>query len=229
MSTMFLTGYSYKGGVGRSTALANIACLLAEDRNHPQKVLLWDFDLEAPGVHRLFPCKGSWQRGFVDLAYEFASTGELLDPSEFVYQSIVTGIDILPAGLVDEDYCDKLARIDWPSFFGDTPKERGPFFDWLVGWIEEAEYDYVFVDSRTGLSDVAGICTQVLPDVLLTLFRLTEQNIDGISHIVPVIREQLASRGRDHVVVLPVVSPVLSQSSETANELRERASKSTLR
>lgn len=223
METMFLTGYSYKGGVGRSTALANIACLLAEDEDHPQRVLLWDFDLEAPGVHRLFPSKESWHRGFVDLAYHFASTEKLADPSDFVYQSNVPGVDVLPAGIVGEDYCDKLSQIDWPSFFGDDPKERGPFFDRLVEWIKEAEYDYVFIDSRTGLSDVAGICTQVLPDALLMFFRLTDQNIDGISHLVPVIRGQLASRGREDVDVLPIVSPVLSQSSDTVVDLRERA------
>jgi MinD-like ATPase involved in chromosome partitioning or flagellar assembly len=46
------TFYSYKGGTGRSMALANVACLLAK----PQKgwVLMIDWDLEAPGLHRFF-------------------------------------------------------------------------------------------------------------------------------------------------------------------------------
>src|SRR2546425_5529056 len=48
--------YSYKGGVGRSMAAANLACLCAQ-RVAPagQKVLLIDWDLEAPGLHRFFP------------------------------------------------------------------------------------------------------------------------------------------------------------------------------
>jgi hypothetical protein len=46
-----ITFYSYKGGVGRSAALANVATLLAQ-RGH--RVLLMDFDLEAPGLHRYF-------------------------------------------------------------------------------------------------------------------------------------------------------------------------------
>ncbi|HLM42734.1 MAG TPA: AAA family ATPase, partial [Myxococcaceae bacterium] len=43
--------YSYKGGVGRSMALANVATLLA---HRGRRVLVVDFDLEAPGLHRYF-------------------------------------------------------------------------------------------------------------------------------------------------------------------------------
>ena len=46
-----ITFYSYKGGVGRSMALINIACLLAKQG---KKVLMIDWDLEAPGLHTYF-------------------------------------------------------------------------------------------------------------------------------------------------------------------------------
>jgi len=46
-----VTFYSYKGGVGRSMSLANIAFELAK-RN--KKVLMVDWDLEAPGLERYF-------------------------------------------------------------------------------------------------------------------------------------------------------------------------------
>ena len=46
-----VTFYSYKGGTGRSMALANIAWLLAMAG---QQVLVVDWDLEAPGLHRYF-------------------------------------------------------------------------------------------------------------------------------------------------------------------------------
>src|SRR5258708_2559258 len=51
-----ITFYSYKGGTGRSMALANIACLLAQRQslNAGKGVLLIDWDLEAPGLHRYF-------------------------------------------------------------------------------------------------------------------------------------------------------------------------------
>lgn len=47
-----ITFYSYKGGVGRSMGLANIAVLLAR---WEYKVLIVDWDLEAPGLENFFP------------------------------------------------------------------------------------------------------------------------------------------------------------------------------
>ncbi len=47
-STRFVTFYSYKGGVGRSLALANTAFSLAAQG---KKVLIIDMDFEAPGQH----------------------------------------------------------------------------------------------------------------------------------------------------------------------------------
>jgi len=46
-----ITFYSYKGGVGRTMCLANIAVLLAK---WGHKVLMVDWDWEAPGLERYF-------------------------------------------------------------------------------------------------------------------------------------------------------------------------------
>src|SRR5438105_15217393 len=48
---LILTFYSFKGGVGRTMALANIAYLLAKME---KRVLVVDWDLEAPGLQRYF-------------------------------------------------------------------------------------------------------------------------------------------------------------------------------
>src|SRR5438445_3622518 len=181
---MFATFYSYKGGVGRSMALANIACLLAQDVEHPQRVLLWDFDLEAPGLHRLYPPQQPHKFGFVDLVYNYARTGRISEVRDFIYPSVVEGVDVLPAGIVDQPYCEKLQELHWPMFFTADPADSGPLFGPLRKAIEDLGYDYVLIDSRTGLNDQAGICTQVLPDLLLILFRLTAQNLDGLQHVV---------------------------------------------
>lgn len=46
-----ITFYSFKGGVGRSMAVANVATIRAQ-KGH--EVLVLDFDFEAPGLHRYF-------------------------------------------------------------------------------------------------------------------------------------------------------------------------------
>jgi hypothetical protein len=57
-----ITFYSYKGGTGRSMALANCACILAAQQPEGDEVLMIDWDLEAPGLHRFFQNK--FQRAF---------------------------------------------------------------------------------------------------------------------------------------------------------------------
>jgi cellulose biosynthesis protein BcsQ len=44
-----ITFYAYKGGTGRTMALANLAWILA---SHGLQVLAVDWDPEAPGLHR---------------------------------------------------------------------------------------------------------------------------------------------------------------------------------
>jgi WD40 repeat protein len=79
------TFYSYKGGVGRSMALANIAELL---HTKGLSVLMIDFDLEAPGLEQYFfnPSKANeksllqdiWsKRGVIDLLFSYKSLRSL--------------------------------------------------------------------------------------------------------------------------------------------------------
>lgn len=51
MSGRVITFYSYKGGVGRSFALANIGTILSQ---WGYRTLVIDFDLEAPGLNHFF-------------------------------------------------------------------------------------------------------------------------------------------------------------------------------
>ena len=46
-----VTFYSYKGGTGRTMALANVAWILA---SNGKRVLAVDWDLESPGLHKFF-------------------------------------------------------------------------------------------------------------------------------------------------------------------------------
>ena len=50
----FTTFYSYKGGVGRTLALANVAWILANHGFEPARVLVIDFDLGAPAADTAF-------------------------------------------------------------------------------------------------------------------------------------------------------------------------------
>ena len=89
--------------------------------------------------------------------------------------------------------------------------------------INDLGYDYVLIDSRTGLNDQAGIATQILPDLIVMVFRLTEQNLDVLSHLYETTEEQLRFRGKGNVKVFPVASFVTSDSSKKTESLRKSA------
>src|SRR5271157_4953918 len=80
--THVITFYSYKGGTGRSMALANVAWVLA---GNGYRVLAIDWDLEAPGLHRYFhpflPDNELTETdGLIDFVTDFAA--EAMTPRE---------------------------------------------------------------------------------------------------------------------------------------------------
>src|SRR4051812_487244 len=75
-----VTFYSYKGGTGRTMALANIAWILAANGH---RVLMVDWDLESPGLGRFFtpfmdPRTLSGTNGVIEFIreYEWAASRE---------------------------------------------------------------------------------------------------------------------------------------------------------
>lgn len=190
-----VTFYSYKGGVGRSLALANAAALLALQG---KRVLIVDFDLEAPGLTTLRGFESAAGRpGIVDYVHDYLATGSAPDPEDYVHRCELTYdpspderhdllIDVMPAGKDDDNYSERFASIDWNDLY----TNRNGFLlmeNLRAGW-ERAGYDYVLIDSRTGHTDVSGICTRQLPDAVVAVFFPNEQNLLGLSQIVRGVR-----------------------------------------
>ncbi len=65
----------------------------------------------------------------------------------------------------------------------------------------KAHYDYTLIDSRTGLSDIADICTVHLPDILVDCFTLNDQSIDGAAAVARNLDQRYHYR---NIQVLPV-------------------------
>src|SRR5215510_7234351 len=101
-----VTFYSYKGGTGRSMALANVAWVLALNGN---RVLVVDWDLEAPGIHRYF-------HPFLE-DKDLVATEGLLDMVASLAAHAAAAESTLPSDEVDiVPYVDAL---QWPR---DTPQ-----------------------------------------------------------------------------------------------------------
>jgi MinD-like ATPase involved in chromosome partitioning or flagellar assembly len=204
MTGTVVTFYSYKGGVGRSFTLANIAVLLAR---WGHRVLAIDWDLEAPGLDHYFApmLPALPEGGVIDLAYDFLAGARNPNRAHEVQLNLSDGeVTLLAAGRRNAHYSSRVHGIDWANLY-----ERG-FGEFLERcrevWTED--YDFVLIDSRTGIADIASICTAQLPDRLVVVFTANDQSIDGAMDVVryaDLARDRLPYDRPPHLV-LPILS-----------------------
>ena len=110
----------------------------------------------------------------------------------------------MPAGKKDAHYNACRANLSWADLYENHHGEQ--FVEnWKAALDNHYHPDHVFVDSRTGLTDVGGICTLHLPDLVVMLFGLNEQNVKGIAAVAKTIRETDITRvPQIHYVVSPL-------------------------
>ncbi len=189
-----ITFYSFKGGVGRTMALVNVA---AELVRRGRKVLVVDFDLEAPGLETYKHLRPPQPHpGVVEYVTAFGRTRQVPNLLDYIYEAKRLGkkggrLWVMPAGRRDRAYRAALASLDWTRLY----RDEGGFFlfeDIKKGWEEELKPDYVLIDSRTGDTDVLGICTRQLPDSVVLMFTPNEQNLVGLENVCRDIRREEA-------------------------------------
>ena len=207
MKGKIYTFYSYKGGVGRTMALANVALLLAE---RGRRVLCIDFDLEASGLHDYFrpllPEGWKADRGIIDLVDRQDTTWrEVVSPLKVDKASGNGRVDLLPSGVEATDFVARLGKLDWEKLYGkEGLGERLEFFrqEWATS------YDTILIDSRTGLSDTGGICTVQLPDYIVMVLTANEQSLKGTLDVAERINRARADypATRSQAPILPLIS-----------------------
>jgi cytochrome c-type biogenesis protein CcmH/NrfG/MinD-like ATPase involved in chromosome partitioning or flagellar assembly len=234
------TFYSFKGGVGRSMALLNIAHLLAERGRH---VLILDLDLEAPGVSHFLAAREELDDApadaldIIDLLlatkpmaeakiHPDTSAPKLMEECSIqrLRRSVRSEkalapkyappgrIDVIPA-CMDDAYWNRLSQLDLGRTSADDIQRMGlilreyvrlqrfPILEpGLLGTQEPlaTPYDYVLVDSRTGITEVGGLCVGALSDRLVVCTGLNQQNIDGTRSFFKLVGIELEARKRDH-------------------------------
>ena len=213
-----ITFYSYKGGVGRTMALANVAVLLAQWK---YKVLVVDWDIEAPGLEYYFKeyvklSNVHKKKGVVDLlkdienisSYDKRALNKCI--TKVRIPDAVYRLHLLTAGIRDDEYFGRVQNMDIDNIYNN--KDGGENIESLrKKW--KSYYDFILIDSRTGVTDFGGICTVQLPDMLVLFFGANEQSLDGA---IKVARRILSARQdipieRLLLTILPVASRFDSQ------------------
>ncbi len=194
-----VTFYSYKGGTGRTMALANVAWILAANG---KRVLVVDWDLESPGLYRFFNpfidpgvLTSTRRRHRPDPRVRVGhDTRDRLGGRSWsatracgVTRSRWTGHfprrrnPRLPVGRAAEpDYAGTLAEFDWDNFY--QHQDGGQFFDALREDMRR-HYDYTLDRQPDRAQRCRRICTIHLPDILVDCFTFSEQGIDGAAQV----------------------------------------------
>mgnify|MGYP001041144710 CR=1 FL=1 len=194
-----ITFYSYKGGTGRTLAVANAAKYFAL---FGKRVFVVDLDLEAPGLHYKLRLGESGthpaiERGALDYVYESLRGKGIPDaiapytvevPAVAPHHGSVT---LMPAGNVrTANYWRRLAELNWFDMFykGDSPGI--PFFlEFRERIRAEYEPDFLLIDSRTGISEIGGVATTLLPDQVVCLLLHNEENLEGAREVLRGIQQ----------------------------------------
>lgn len=201
-----VTFYSYKGGVGRTMALANIAVILAK---RGMRVLMVDFDLEAPGLHHYFrdflPESMAKQQGVLELLGKNKIPHSLDQYSVKVNIPDAKSLTLITGGAYNEGYNKRVLAFDWVNFF--EKQNGGDRIEALRElWLNE--FDITLIDSRTGITDSGGVCTIQLPDILIPVLIANQQSLDGTTNVIHRVQ-----KAREHfdwdrtpATILPLIS-----------------------
>lgn len=184
-----VTFYSFKGGMGRTTALAGIALNLIEQGKN---VMMIDMDIEAPGLSTLFFDDIVVEKGVLDYLIE-APLNEHCNIQNYVLnvtdstllQEHDGNLYLMPAGKVDRMYLQKLARIDYQDNRENNLKCS---IKKMLEELDDTYYpDYILIDARAGFHDMGGIAVAQIPHGAVLIGNESRQSWDGLTQVIRTI------------------------------------------
>ena len=218
--------YSFKGGAGRSTALAAVALQLAAAG---ERVAVIDADLDAPGVGSLLAGRDGVvaSAGVVDYLLErrVGDDDSPLDIGDYHHRHVTDSsaregdVFVFPAGTFDGRYVEKLARIDYGAPPGDA---QHPFVSLLEQIRRDLEPGWILVDARAGLGDVSGFLTGGLCHVHVLLGTLADASWRGLERILDRIGGDRVRAGRPQAECVLAAAMVPRTVERQFKELVER-------
>ncbi|MCL2204370.1 MAG: tetratricopeptide repeat protein [Defluviitaleaceae bacterium] len=179
--------YSYKGGAGRTLALAYTAKYLAE--NH-FSVCILDMDLEAPGILYKFDPEPDRDKlhnkpGVLEYIHSCIDGNYPESVSEYIHTYEITPnggyIKLMSAGKgLNLTYWKTLAKMNWDNLFFGEDNNGLLYFEYLKHQIEtEIKPDFLFIDSRSGITVLSKLCTMALADKTIVFSANNRENYHG--------------------------------------------------
>ena len=219
---LVVTFYSFKGGVGRSTALGMVAVALA---NKNRRVVMLDFDLEAPGISVLFQPDIQFDNtekfGVLDYIHQRSLTPEkdfptIEDCVSQVNMSSRGELFLVSVGEYDENYIHRLAEFDRGLLQSFYSGNNNPVKTLISDISETLDPDIILIDARPGFSDISAVALFDLADTGIICFTPTDQSFEGLRFVVQAVRKQSEYRGKPDLRFLLTPMPIVSEDQSQA-------------
>jgi cellulose biosynthesis protein BcsQ/acid stress-induced BolA-like protein IbaG/YrbA len=218
------TFYSLRGGVGRSTALAYTARILAR---RGRTILCVDMDLEAPGLAALFGKEKEIRNGqgllFLLLALDREESPNIQE--HILRISETDELYCLPAGKPDANYARLLNFINPEAWYRE---ERNPLRE-LIDLLSNSltfKPDVILLDARTGITPLNAPLLFDLADLAVIVFFPHPQTKEGTGALVKALLASTTRREGQILTPEPrfLVSPIpASRASEIIEKYQHRS------
>ncbi len=201
--------YGFRGGAGRTTALAHIAAILS---SRQVQVVAIDLDIEAPGLGYVLDCpKLEKNRGTVSLLRmaEIEDSKTIIRLAPHVVKSglkTASPIRVIPAGTLSEYYLEQLVELATPLWHI-TPGPN-PLLKIVDRVKEELAPQMIFLDCRTGLSGLSASAIFHISDVIVCFLPVSEQALDGFEVFLKGLKTaKLKRNSRPEILIVPSMVP----------------------
>ena len=200
--------YSFKGGAGRTTAVANLAVALAKSGKN---VLAIDLDLDGPGLEIVLDLDSEVTHYLQD----YLRSPRTVDPANLIiqlddekqYSSLPGRLSLIAANL------DVQSPIDAT---GDVVHDCLADLLRRIGKGEHGAYDFCLLDSQSGYTDLSATVLD-LSHHMFVLTKIARQHVLGTAAYLEFLVHLRRNKGlqMSHDVVISTVPEATSQEHRT--------------
>jgi hypothetical protein len=200
--------------------------------------------VEAPGLERFFPDSKAVQKklGIMDMLLDYkrqmSENVSIIDEKSFPFlkpkdlaidvyledpmSSIEGKLLLLTAGNRSDEhfaeYVSSVLNFDWRDFYLNW--SGGFYFEWLRRQFEQMA-DIVLIDSRTGITEMGGVCTYQFADVVVMFCAPNAQNIEGINKMAFELNRSGVEKARQGRPLNLIIVPSKVDITAEGNQLND--------